>query len=129
MSFSRGSVIFAGGHFGYVCSESEIERNRKNKQELYGGIIYQLYARYVKQGGEQQVNISWQTRTEIETYINNQKETIRDNILLNDEEYYCIFDGCIIEILRLLNADSYARFTHTDKYKQLEEIMKNGIHP
>eukprot|EP01083_Nonionella_stella_P194885 718412_1 len=112
------------GTGGVKTKTNETEEVEKKDESEYGKIIYKLYYKYIRSAGELEINVSWQTRSTFAQYIDNDNQTVHTNILLNDSEYFSIFDECIAELLRLMKNDSYARFTHTPKYQQLSEAIQ-----
>ena len=125
---SIGSMNSDSGQSGNSgLSEEALKEHKQQLHQLYGKISYKLFEKYIKSGAEQQVNLSWETRIEFNRFMDSNNKTIYDNILLNDAEYYHLFDLCITEIIKLMSSDSYARFSHSEKYKELERhIIENA---
>lgn len=90
----------------------------------YGQIVYRLWNKYIRNGSELTINIGWESRQNIEKFIDKNRKCIHQNLLLNDAEYFGLFDECIAELLKLMQSDSHVRFLHTEEYKK----FKNTLH-
>merc|ERR1712048_27738 len=108
-----------------VGDEENVIEDKDAKYYAYGQIVYKLWNKYLSAGSELTINISWESRQNIEKFIDKNQKTIHSNLLLNDTEYFELFDECIVELLKLLQNDSHVRFLHTDEYSK----FKNRLYP
>eukprot|EP01083_Nonionella_stella_P005029 14654_1 len=126
-SVDRTYIAKRSSHYAKEEEQEEVQQTEaydEKSKEKYRKIIYKLHWKYIRSGGELEVNTSWDTRRSLEAFMDTNKKTVHEHMLLHDDEYYSIFDACIIEVIRLMKNDSYARFSHTDKYVKVKDALE-----
>ena len=82
--------------------KSRIVFNRKHQdsKEDMKRAVFELYCKYIAKDCEYPINISWQTRKELNMVSNHNNWS---QINISEKELYTVFDNCIKEMSRLLS--------------------------
>ena len=81
-------------------------------------ILSQLYQKYIKTGCDYEINISFDEKNKFDNLMKNKENWLKTNKLSVDE-LFILFDGCIWEMVKLMN-DSFKRFTSTKEFNKIK---------
>ena len=85
-------------------------------------MVYDLYCRYIKDGSEYQINVSYTVKEQLSKIVDNKKQFI-ENININLDELSCIFKDCCREMYVLMNASLNRALKRSEISTKLKEAI------
>lgn len=121
----KSTIVYGDNNYLKTHAKGNVDETitHENKYEIIMDRIRKLCARYIENGSEFDLNISYVLRKEIIQNLNKFNNIGIDDITLGNVRYqdmYHVFDGVIDSTLRLM-IDSYRRFQRTKEYKIYKE--------
>ena len=97
----KSDIVFGDNHM----IETD-DGNTKDMMILYKNMAHGLYNKYIKEGGEFEINISYHTRNELEELLDD-KEKLSLNKELKAVDVMRLFDVAMVEMIKLLSHSKY----------------------
>ena len=99
--------------------------DNESDQMFIKRIAYGLHIKYVKRGGEYEININHPSRLSLMNLMNNENN-FKENVVLNNNELFCIFDDCITQMAKLLRYSLSRLRKRKKQIKLIEEALNNN---